>query len=86
MPSDAAGDRLIRLIADTVPALVAYVGADERYRFTNLGYATWFGAQDVGNEGRHLREVLGEAAYEEIRPYVAAALAGRSIEAELEIP
>ena len=54
MPSDDAGAPLLRLIADTVPALVAYVGADERYRFTNRAYATWFGADGAANEGRHL--------------------------------
>jgi PAS domain S-box-containing protein len=58
---------------------VGYVGPDERYRYNNTAYAEWFGrpAQDIA--GRHVREVLGEAVYERIAPYVRSALAGHRV-------
>ena len=33
----------LAFILEAVPALVGYVGPDERYRFTNEAYARWFG-------------------------------------------
>jgi len=78
-------DRL-RLLADAVPVLISYIGDDLRYQFNNRQYEEWFGHARETLRGRHMREVLGDEAFERLRPRVEAALAGRSVEFEAEVP
>ena len=70
------GEEKLRQIADHLPALVAYVDADQRYRFNNRAYETWIGRSPESLYGLHLWEAVGIPAYERTRPYVEAALAG----------
>jgi PAS domain S-box-containing protein len=75
----------LQVIADAVPVLIAYVDASERYRLCNRAYLEWFAPATGGPlAGRRLRDVLGEAAYEAVRPHVSAALAGRPAAFEFE--
>ena len=69
----------LTFILETVPALVSYVGVDERYRFNNDAYARWFGRPATEVVGRHIREVLGDAVYAAIAPHVRAALSGERV-------
>ena len=69
----------LRLVTDAIPALVSYIDADRRYRFNNRAYADWFGHEPQDLQGRTMREVLGEAAYEQLRPHVDRALAGEIV-------
>jgi PAS domain S-box-containing protein len=69
-------------VLDQVPVLVAYVDADERYRYNNRHYETTFGLRRRNLSGRTIRSVLGDAAYEQVRPHVAAALSGRTVSFE----
>lgn len=78
-------DRLA-LIADNVPVLIAYVDANRRYVFNNAAYERWFDHSLNYIHGRHMREILGEGAYDAVRPYVDAALAGQEARFEVEIP
>ena len=66
----------LRLITDGVPALIASVDRDERYRFTNVAYDDWF-RPPRDPTGCHIREVLGEEMYAAVRPRVEAALSGQ---------
>ncbi|MBL9102633.1 MAG: response regulator [Myxococcales bacterium] len=70
----------LRLILDAVPALVSYVDAGETYCLVNRHYEEWFGRPRREILGLTLREFLGEAAYEILRPHVRAALAGEHVE------
>jgi len=76
----------LRLVTDAVPALISFVDTDRRYRFANRGYENWFGRSAEAIEGKHLREVLGEPAYQEIRPWVDRVLAGEQVSFETQIP
>jgi PAS domain S-box-containing protein len=76
----------LRLITDAVPALISYVDSQQRYRFNNKAYEEWFGHTRTEVYGRHLRELLGEAAYEAIRPHVEAALRGERVTYEMILP
>ena len=78
---DALREReaLISLTTDMVPALIAYIGPDYRYRFVNKAYEDWFGIPQQAVVGASLAEVLGEAAFEQIRSKVDRALAGNTI-------
>jgi two-component system, chemotaxis family, CheB/CheR fusion protein len=76
----------LRLITNAVPALISYMDADYRYRWTNDTYARWFGRSSDEIAGRHLRDVLGEAAWERIEPYARRAMAGEVVNYEQELP
>jgi PAS domain S-box-containing protein len=76
----------LRLIADALPVLISYVDAQHRYRFNNRLYEEWFGLEPEEILGRHVREVLGDAAYAAIRPRIDAALAGGRVDFEAELP
>lgn len=69
-------EKKLRQIADHLPALVAYVDADQRYRFNNRAYETWIGRTPESLYGLHLWEAVGGPAYERSRPYIEAVLAG----------
>jgi PAS domain S-box-containing protein len=67
----------LRLMADSLPVLISFIDAEQRYRFNNAAYESWFGVPPEAYQGRHVREVIGDAAYEVVRGHVEAALAGR---------
>jgi PAS domain S-box-containing protein len=77
-----ASEKQMRLITDAAPALIAYIDADLRYRFNNRTYETWFGLSRADMAGRHVWEVLGQAAFEALQPYFEAALAGQIVHYE----
>jgi PAS domain S-box-containing protein len=66
--------------------LISYVDENQRYRFNNKEYERWFGHSPEYVEGKHLRQVLGEKAYEAIRHRVEAALSGQFVAFEELIP
>ncbi|HEU4537015.1 MAG TPA: PAS domain-containing protein [Polyangiaceae bacterium] len=71
-----------RQLTDALPLLVSYVTADERYGLINQAYRDWFGRPPEELVGRTLREVIGEAAYAVLSPYVRRGLAGERISFE----
>lgn len=73
-------------MTDAMPALISYLDADQRYRFVNARYVEWFGHAEEDLVGRELRDVLGEEAYERVRPHAESALSGRRSRFEAEIP
>jgi diguanylate cyclase (GGDEF)-like protein/PAS domain S-box-containing protein len=72
----------LRLVADNLPALVAYVDREERYRFCNAMFARVFGVEPDAMLGRTLREVSGDAFYAQFAPHAARALAGEAVSFE----
>lgn len=76
----------LRLITDAVPVLISLVDAEQRYRFNNQKYEEWFGKPATEMNGKYLWEVLGQSAYETIRPYVEQVLAGHEVTFESRIP
>ncbi|MBD2676582.1 MULTISPECIES: ATP-binding protein [Nostoc] len=73
-------------ITDTLPVLIAFVDSQQRYRFNNRAYEQWFRQPAAEAYGKYLWEVLGESAYEVIRPYVEQVLKGVQVTFETEIP
>jgi PAS domain S-box-containing protein len=76
----------LRIIIDSLPALVAYIDRDLRYRFTNHAYSAWFGYRPGEIEGRGLPEVVGELAWKRLERRAATALAGDTVTFEDTIP
>ncbi|HEY8219824.1 MAG TPA: transporter substrate-binding domain-containing protein, partial [Methylobacter sp.] len=77
---------LLRVTMDNAPALMSYIGQDCRYRHVNTNYEQWFGHSGEEVRGRHMRDVLGEAAWQSIESYVRQVLNGAQVEFELQIP
>ena len=80
-----ASERQLRLITDSLPALVTYMGHDRRFRFTNNAYMTWFGIEPQSLIGKHARELVGEVGYRQIQPYMERALAGETVQYERDV-
>jgi PAS domain S-box-containing protein len=76
----------LRVVADAAPVMLAYVDAQERFRYANTAYATWFNRPREALLGRTVREVAGDAAYEQLRPAVRVALAGQRVHFERPVP
>ncbi|NJN86173.1 MAG: PAS domain-containing protein [Leptolyngbyaceae cyanobacterium SL_7_1] len=75
----------LHLIANTVPALIGYVDAEQRYRFVNQAYESWFGLPLSEFYGKPIREVLGDRAYQLVLPYVNQVLSGKRVTFESQL-
>ena len=75
----------LRTVADALPMRVAYIDADERYRFNNLAYERGFGISRDEIHGRTVRELLGEAAYASAEAHIRSALAGQPVTFQSEM-
>ncbi len=78
-------EQQLRLVTDALPALISYVDKEQRYRFNNKAYEQWFGYPQFNIIGRHVREVLGDEAYDSIRDQIESALAGETVSYEKQI-
>ncbi len=81
-----ASEARMRLITDSIPALIAYFDARKSYRYINRGYQEWFGLDPQRPDLVSARQYLGNAVYEAIRPNVTQALAGEPVSFEYETP
>ena len=75
----------MRLITDSIPALVAYFGQDLVYRYINRGYQDWFALDPAHPEQVSAREFLGLGTYSLIKPYIRQALRGEAVTFEYEL-
>lgn len=66
-------ESLVRLVTESVPALIAYYSIDRVCRFANTRYAAAFGLTPGDAVGRPLRDIVGEVANAEIEARLAAA-------------
>ena len=70
-PSVREHASLLRLVANSVPALMAFYDNDTlRCLFANAGYAKTFGFDEQSVLGRTLEEIIGPDANRSIEPYV----------------
>lgn len=75
----------VRLIMDSIPALVAYFDHRRVYRYLNRGYHDWFRVDTTRPESVSARVFLGDAVYARIKPQVLRALAGETQSLEYEL-
>jgi diguanylate cyclase (GGDEF)-like protein/PAS domain S-box-containing protein len=80
-----ASEAPFRAVAENLGALVSYVDATAHFRFNNRLYESWFGLPRGQITGRPMREVLGEASYLRVEPFVLRALAGERVEFEVDL-
>jgi len=68
----------LRVLADNVPALIAYYELqDYRCQFANRRYAQALGWTTKSMVGRTAAEIVGEAGWQQIRPYIDAVVETR---------
>lgn len=75
----------LRLIANALPVLIAYVDKQQKYCFNNQAYEDWLGKSLSEIHGCHLRDVWGEDSYQRMQSHVEAALSGYVVTYENEI-
>lgn len=76
---------LLKVLADRLPAMLAYWDADLRCRFANRAYEKWFGVKPESMIGVRMEAFLGPL-FQLNRPYIEGALRGQEQEFEREIP
>ena len=76
----------MRLVTDALPALISYVDAERRYQFVNQTYTDWFGHAPEEIVGKHIAEVIGEAAYAGVLPEMERVFAGEAFSFERLMP
>ncbi len=74
-----------RLIFDTLPVLISYLDREQRFRFANQVYQSWFEIAPESLIGQSLREFYGQHAYDIMQTNILAALAGREIRYTREV-
>jgi diguanylate cyclase (GGDEF)-like protein/PAS domain S-box-containing protein len=70
-------EQRLRTITDNIPALIAYIDAEERYQFSNGAYEEWIGMRPEQMRGRSVREVWGDERYAMFQPNLRRALSGQ---------
>jgi len=75
----------LRLIANGLPVLIAYVDCQQHYRFNNQAYQTWLGLAPSQIRDRHLAMVHGQDEYQQISQYVTTALKGETVTYERDL-
>ncbi|WP_421568695.1 PAS domain-containing protein [Stenotrophomonas sp. PD6] len=72
----ARSEAELRLIADAMPVLIAFVDTSMHYRFANKAYEAWFDLPVGEVIGKNIREVVGTRVWEERLPIMQQVLAG----------
>lgn len=75
----------LRLVTDSVPALISYVDSDARYRFINKKYLEWFGTTSDEIVGKTVAEVVGIEAFATVKPSIERVLSGEEMTFEAEL-
>ncbi|WP_424983187.1 PAS-domain containing protein [Maritalea sp. S77] len=74
----------LRLIANEVPAGIAYLDQDEVFQFVNRRFAQSYGQSVDDIVGHKSQEILSPHMHEDSAPYFARAKAGEAVEFDLE--
>ncbi|APW40206.1 GGDEF domain-containing protein [Rhodoferax koreense] len=79
-PPNGSRDAMLRLIADAVPALMAYYDLPSlRCAFANRRYAEDYGWTPDAILGQTLRQAVGDAAWDVIEPHIRRARSGEPV-------
>ena len=70
----------LRQITDSVPALIAYIDAGQRFQFHNLAYEEVLGLKHDQIHGKTMRELMGDQLHDQEHGKIKEALAGYAAE------
>lgn len=82
----AESEQRIRVITDTVPALIGYVDKGLKMAFSNRAYERWYGYDRELILGRRLDEIISHDQLIRLQPYIDRAMAGHSVQFEITDP
>ena len=77
-----ASEAELRLIMDNVPARVAYIDTEYRFRFLNRHNEEWLGENRKDLTGRKVSEVMGDERFAQLQPLLLRVLAGEVVATE----
>ncbi|HEY7944545.1 MAG TPA: PAS domain-containing protein [Casimicrobiaceae bacterium] len=77
-----ASEGELRLIMDNVPARVAYIDRESRFRFLNRHNEEWLSESRKDLTGRRIGEVIGDARARQLEPLLSRVFAGETISTE----
>lgn len=66
----------LRLMTDSIPAMIAYFDKNMIYRYANKGYSDWFGRRPEHLVGHSIETALGSKFFSAVEKYVRQALTG----------
>ncbi len=72
----------LRTIADTLPAMVAYIDNEQIFRFHNIAYEREFNRSGTSVLGKSIIETIGAERYATLSPYIERALNGETLSFE----
>ena len=75
-------EKRARIIADSMPALIAYVDSEQRYQFTNAHYQDMLNLDPKSMIGRTIEQVMGARIYAQLADKIAGALRGQRMHFE----
>jgi diguanylate cyclase (GGDEF)-like protein/PAS domain S-box-containing protein len=81
-----ASEAELRLIMDNVPARVAYIDRDYRYRIVNRRNELWIGMDRKDFVGRSVVDVVGVPRFVQLKPYLDRVLQGETVSTEVMLP
>ena len=74
-----ASEQQLRLVTDNLPALISYLDTEQRFRFANGQYATWFGVTPSSLTGKAVSELYGDETYGRFGCHLDRALTGSRV-------
>jgi len=77
--------RQLRLITDSLPALMAYINVEEQHLFANKAYLDCFGVLSAKLSGKNASGLWGEKNYSTINPYLKIAFYGQRVNFDMEL-
>lgn len=72
----ARREEQLRLVMDSVPALISYRDRNLRYHYVNQPYSDWYGVRREDMIGRHTHEFVELSVFRELKPFFDRVLAG----------
>jgi diguanylate cyclase (GGDEF)-like protein/PAS domain S-box-containing protein len=81
----AKSEMRLRMITDNVPALIAYIDREGRYRFCNGYYETIVGMKPEKILGRKVEDVVGQRGYEAVAREMQKVLGGERVSFERHV-
>ena len=81
----ARSEQRMRLIMDSIPAMVAYVDPHGRYQYLNQQYETLFGVSLARTPDLTAADFFDPETIRFLRPYLQRALRGESVSCEYEL-
>ncbi|MCG8378969.1 MAG: EAL domain-containing protein [Proteobacteria bacterium] len=75
-------DERLRFVTDALPVVISYLNVEQYYQFNNAAFEKRFGVSRETTINKHIKEVIGHTTYEQVKPYIDAALSGKEISFE----